>query len=641
MKRTKIYIINCAQLISEWDYDKNNKLNLFPDKLTVHSNKKAWWKCKNNHSYVRSIDHKYTSQPDCPYCTNKRVLLGYNDIKTLYPFLAQEWNFEKNQDISIDAVVVGSAQKVWWKCSKCGHEWQTSIQHRTQRHTGCPSCAKNKIVESRQKTILLNNGHLNSPLLLEEWDYDKNAPLKPTDVTNSSSKSVYWICSKCEHSWKAKINNRSQLNRGCPLCSNQIVIKGKNDLATTHPNLANEWNFEKNAPLTPFEVTHGSRRKVWWRCSAGHEYQASILHRSHGTNCPICNSGRQTSFAEQAFLYYIKKLHPDTISRYKDIFNNGMELDIYIPSLKTAIEYDGIYWHKNKRKNEEQKYKICQEHGIKLIRVKESHDIDCRDIADYVFHIDNMDNMKNLNDIIIVVLNHLEMFYPLNKKYISSINLTRDSNEIRKYMTDIKDKSLSILNPELALEWHPTKNGSILPSMVMPNSSIQVWWKCKTCGHEWKTSVNHRANGTGCIVCYKNKNKGGKHSNAKRIYQYSISGDFIQEWDCISSASKMLGINNSNISMCANHKRNNAGGFRWEYFYADKISNIEKPKTSKKGRYGKAVVQIDANGIIVNEYQSLNAAASATSIDATSISKALHGHINKAGGYCWVLKLTK
>ena len=244
-------------MITEWDYDKNNELNLFPEKLSVHSNKKAWWKCKNNHSYERSIDHKYTSQPNCPYCTNKKVLLGYNDLKTLFPYLAQEWNFDKNIDVFIESVTVGSARKVWWKCSKCGHEWQTSIRSRTQHHTGCPYCAKKQIVDSRQKTYLLKNGHLDSPKLLKEWDHAKNAPLKPTDVTKSSSKSVFWLCTQCGHSWKAKINNRSQLGRGCPLCSNQVVVKGKNDLATTHPNLAVEWNVEKNAPLTPFEVKIG------------------------------------------------------------------------------------------------------------------------------------------------------------------------------------------------------------------------------------------------------------------------------------------------------------------------------------------------------------------------------------------------
>ena len=70
--------------------------------------------------------------------------------------------------------------------------------------------------------------------------------------------------------------------------------------------------------------------------------------------------------------YYIKKQFPDAINRYKDIFNNGMELDIFIPSISSAIEYDGIAYHKNNKiQREERNYQICKEHNIKLIRIKE------------------------------------------------------------------------------------------------------------------------------------------------------------------------------------------------------------------------------------------------------------------------------
>ena len=86
-----------------------------------------------------------------------------------------------------------------------------------------------------------------------------------------------------------------------------------------------------------------------------------------GTNCPICFKGRQTSFAEQAFYFYIKKVYPDAINSYRDIFNNGMELDIYIPSIRLGIEYDGEAWHKESNfERELKKFQICQEHNIKL-----------------------------------------------------------------------------------------------------------------------------------------------------------------------------------------------------------------------------------------------------------------------------------
>ena len=128
----------------------------------------------------------------------------------------------------------------------------------------------------------------------------------------------------------------------------------------------------KNKDLKPSEVSYGSGKKVWWVCPKKHEYKASIMHRSHGTECPECNAGRQTSFAEQATYYYVKMLYPDAVSRYTASFLNRMELDIYIPSIKLAIEYDGEAWHgKNTLKREERKYKICKKNKIKLIRLRE------------------------------------------------------------------------------------------------------------------------------------------------------------------------------------------------------------------------------------------------------------------------------
>lgn len=183
------------------------------------------------------------------------------------------------------------------------------------------------------------------PNLIVDWDWDKNNELGycPDKISHGSNLSVFWKCHKCGYSWQAKVSNRYNA-RKCPLCSNKVVVKGINDLATTHPEIAKEWDFEKNEGLTPYDVSYGCGKNVYWICPKGHRYSATVLHRTTGagTNCPICNSGRQTSFAEQAILYYIKKYHPDAISRYKEIFDNGMELDIYIPSIHIAIEYDEI-----------------------------------------------------------------------------------------------------------------------------------------------------------------------------------------------------------------------------------------------------------------------------------------------------------
>ena len=71
-----------------------------------------------------------------------KVLKGYNDLATLNPTLIEEWNYNKNIDILPTEVSAHSGRKVWWKCSKCNHEWQATIDKRSNGR-GCPKC-KNK-----------------------------------------------------------------------------------------------------------------------------------------------------------------------------------------------------------------------------------------------------------------------------------------------------------------------------------------------------------------------------------------------------------------------------------------------------------------------------------------------------------------
>ncbi|MDY6383893.1 MAG: zinc-ribbon domain-containing protein, partial [Cyanobacteriota bacterium] len=133
-----------------------------------------------------------------------------------------------------------------------------------------------------------NNLEKSNPELVKKWNYEKNGDLKPTQVTAGSNKKVWWKCSK-GHEWQAKIASRSN-GSGCPYCSNVKLLTGYNDLATTNPELAKEWNYEKNGDLKPTQVMKGCGKKVWWKCTKGHEWQTRIANRSKEKGCPYCSS---------------------------------------------------------------------------------------------------------------------------------------------------------------------------------------------------------------------------------------------------------------------------------------------------------------------------------------------------------------
>lgn len=60
---------------------------------------------------------------------------------------------------------------------------------------------------------------------------------------------------------------------------------------------------------------------------------------------------------------------------------------------------------------------------------------------------------------------------------------------------------LTVTHPGLAAQWHPTKNGMLLPSQVVAGTHTKVWWRCEK-GHIWQAAVTSRANsGSDCPVC--------------------------------------------------------------------------------------------------------------------------------------------
>lgn len=560
--------------------------------------------------------------------------------------LMKEWDWEANVAVGLNPHTIYCSKGILanWICSKCGHHFVSSIRTRVAGRGKCPKCDADVRSRKRSETFVKKSGSVADSPLIKEWDYENNDKLglDPKLLTLGSNRKAFWKCPRCGNHYEAKILNRGINKRGCPYCANHKIKPGFNDLASTHPDLVKEWDFEKNE-IKPTEVSRGCGKKVWWKCPLGHRYQATILHRTNGnTGCPVCNSGRQTSFAEQAVYFYVRKIFPDAINRYKDIFTNGMELDIYIPSKKIGIEYDGVYFHKDdKTEREIRKNKICQEHGIRLIRIKEQgmENESRYQIAQTVFFGENLEKRTCLSQMIQNLLIELTKFSVRPYSVFPfEVNLDKDEFEIRNYMIDREKNSFEAFYPELAKEWCYEKNGNLKPNMFPPKSGMKVYWKCKECGHVWKTSLGQRASGCGCPVCYRQRNKGGNSPRAKKVYQYSMDGRFIKEWECISDVERELKINASNVSMCAAHKRPNAGGYRWEFIKCDGVGPLaKKEKKSMVGRNGKAVLQMDSQGNEIARYRSMREAGIALGKNSSSITRVIKGQLKTFAGYYWKL----
>jgi hypothetical protein len=254
-----------------------------PKEVHKQSNKVLPWICAKEHHWTDSVSNRSGKGYRCPYCTGKRVLAGFNDLRTLNPYLAAEafgWNPSE--------FTVNSNKIVEWKCKK-EHTWKVSINNRSSHKTGCPTCSGQKILPGFNDLATIN-----PKLAKEALDWDTKT------VGEWSHKRVSWVC-QLGHTYEARVADRSN-GDGCPVCAGKIVLPGFNDLATINPKLSEQALGWDPKTLTPF-----SNKIVMWRCEEGHTWKASVNHRSNERGCPTCaKSGFDPN--KDGFIYFL--LHP-------------------------------------------------------------------------------------------------------------------------------------------------------------------------------------------------------------------------------------------------------------------------------------------------------------------------------------------
>lgn len=281
--------ITNPEIMSEWDYEKNNEHNIIPTDYTAQSKKIAYWKCTEGHEYKEFINQKINGVK-CVFCATKKAKVyvkGENDLETVFPYIAEEW--DNKNDFEPASIMARSGKRVHWKCKK-GHQWETRVINRTKHKSICPYCSGRKAWEG------YNDLATTHPMLSTEWNFEKNNELGifPTTVSAGSKRIVWWKCEK-GHEWLSSVSNRI-IGGNCPYCSGKKAITGENDFATLHPEMLKEWDYEKNDALGiyPNEIKSKCNKRVHWKCEHGHEWFVSVKNRvTMNTGCPYCNKKRK------------------------------------------------------------------------------------------------------------------------------------------------------------------------------------------------------------------------------------------------------------------------------------------------------------------------------------------------------------
>lgn len=285
VRTSKHWIAGYEHLIAEWHPTKN--VDLFPYAVPAGSTKRVWWRCP------RGVDHVWSTQArvrakqgsGCPFCAGRRVSVT-NSLATLFPAVAAEWHPKRNGKLRPEQVVAGTGRAVWWRCAAGeDHVWRAIVDARTRNGNGCPFCAGQRVCRSNSLATI-------APGIARQWHPTRNGRVTPRKVVAGSPRLAWWRCSRgSDHVWRATVRMRVANESGCPFCSRRRVTSATS-LRAERPDLAAEWDAERNGDLTPDEVVAGSGKAVWWHCrrNRGHRWRARVVSRIEGRGCPFCAS---------------------------------------------------------------------------------------------------------------------------------------------------------------------------------------------------------------------------------------------------------------------------------------------------------------------------------------------------------------
>ena len=479
------------EVLDLWCYEKN--LPLTPDTVKAGSNKRVWWKCSSGHEWQTSIPHVVRGTR-CPYCMNMAIDTN-NSLASTNPKIANEWSYEKNKTLTPDSIVAGSPKKVWWKCAK-GHEWQTTPNHRVRGNTGCPYCTNQKVGDD-------NNLEALYPELCKQWDLEKNSPLLPSQVVPGSNKTVWWKCTR-GHSWKTSPQNRAIQKTECPFCRpniSRLEIRIYSELSAIFQDVKRTpkfWGKEFDIAIPSLKICIEVDGYPWHLHKGEKDSLKDALCQQHGYTLIRVRDDRLPLLGNLS-IFYSEKKRDEQI----EVINQIAKLILQCPLIKLSEQKLLLDLSVAKSFGNEAGF-------LSLLSELPGPGFD-KSIAATHPHIaaewhptKNGDLQPNM---ISIGSGHRAHWKCSKGHEWDAAVYARPSGgcPICSNKKVTLENSLRAKFPELANEWHPSKNGELTPDDLVPGSGKKVWWKCAK-GHEWMREVEKRAKyGRGCPYCANRK----------------------------------------------------------------------------------------------------------------------------------------
>jgi len=475
----KKYLTDFPELLTEWDYAKNTDIDINTVKFA--SAVKVWWKCAENHEWETAVVHRTCGKSNCGQCHfNNRT---YNaSVAKNCPEFMKEWDYELNIDMDPNKITKSAHKSVHWKCAK-NHRYTKQVH--IKQINDCPQC---NLVEHK-------NCLINFPDLVELWHPTKNGELKPEQFTIGSNETVWWIC-KNNHETKCKICYMYTNKQKCLQCdkmsNNYMACTPEQLLINKYPEIANEWDYEKNKNINIANISSGSIKKVCWVCINNHKWEQIISTRTKSNSkCPQCARKEYLDINSVGLIYPLlvkdwspkNKLSPFEVSygySKSDIYWKCDYGHTYKSMIHSKVKMNGCPYCS--------KYYATPEYNFG---------------TKYPLCLKNWNYLKNtFLPFSLTPQTRKQVWMKCQRNHEWQIKISDLSKNSKCMQCNLEDNCLQIKFPEIASEWNYEKNGiDVTPLTVTFGSEFRAWWKCKK-GHEWQAMVNMRTGRfTCCPIC--------------------------------------------------------------------------------------------------------------------------------------------
>ena len=526
IKRTDSLQSEYPEIAKQWHPTKNASLTA--DAVTPHSGQKIWWMCSHGHEWEAVINSRSRGGCGCPYCAGQKPTANRN-FATEFPELVKEWNWEKYSKKKPEDFTPRSQSTVWWRCGK-GHSWKATICNRTRDTKNlCPVCSNRMLGEDNSLAQV-------RPDIAEAWHPHKNTPLTPNDVVAGGSKKVWWIC-KHGHEWQATIGSRVISGTGCPKCclqTSRIEIAVYSELDALFNDVA--WRekisgYECDIYLCDNKIGVEIDGVYWHSRKPEQELAKSAAFEAEGIQLFRLREDGLSQLSDRDIYFKFSEGEFLVISRLVSSLLKHAELsEQQSKKLRSYIKGSGLI--------NERLYRKLVANLPAPPPGQSFADIQPDIAAEWAYDLNAPLSPEHFRH-----KANKKVWWRCSKGHTwkTTINIRTQQGTgcptcPRPVFKVTDERNLAEINPDLAKEWHPEKNGDLRPEDVRPKSNQKIWWKCSN-EHEWLTTVSSRAAGNGCPFCY------GRYASETNNLA-SKYPELIKEWDY----EKNVGLNPSDFT---------------------------------------------------------------------------------------------